>query len=280
MSRDARPMPAKSLAAMVSAAKEEIYQGNEHWGLIVLVGLFTGFRKRVLVHFTDDWLQETTDGYEVHFAGSEQCTIDDDGGCRKCNDPQTRGQDGFLQAKTGQGDKRTVPIPNTWYDTYNEGKKETELVDLLDMYFRTNDCWGVRRNSVNEIVWQVASRRHEDIKGNHQGEVERVLGNGKMVVPDVQVHDLRASWCAQCLRMGVNDTTLQDWGGWESPEMINHYRSFIGDPTGSEREKVEGEEQDTMTTLDKVEQLQKMGLIEEGEKLSAEELAQFEEILS
>ena len=128
MSRDARPLPAKSMAAMVSAAKEEIYQGNEHWGLIVLLGLFTGFRKRVLVHFTDDWLQETGDGYEVHFAGAEQCTIAVDGGCDYCNKSKTRGQDGFLKAKTGQGDKRTVPVPNTWYDTYNEEKKETELI--------------------------------------------------------------------------------------------------------------------------------------------------------
>lgn len=280
MSRDARPLPAKSMAAMVDAAKEEVYQGHEHWGLIVLLGLFTGFRKRVLVHFTDSWLQETGDGYEVHFAGSEQCTIDDDSGCNYCNNPKSRGQDGFLRAKTGQGDQRTVPIPDTWYDTYNEEKRETELAELLDMFFKTNDTWGVNRHSVNEIVWKVARRRHDIIKRNHQGEAERVVDKKHQIMPDVQVHDLRASWCAQCLRMGVGDTTMMDWGGWENPDMINQYRSFIGDPTGSEREKIEGGEQGTMTTLEKVEQLQEMGLIEEGESLSAEELAQFEQILS
>lgn len=280
MSRDARPLPDKSMAALVDAAHEEIYQGHEHWGLIVLLGLFTGFRKRVLVHFTDSWLQETADGYEVHFAGAERCTIDDDGGCVRCNDPETRGQDGFLKAKTGQGDKRTVPIPNTWYDTYNEEKRETELVELLDVYFKTHDTWEIQGSMVNKIVWKVASRRHDVIKNNHQGEAERAVSRGYKILPDVQVHDLRASWCAQCLRMGVDETTIMDWFGWSDASMINRYRSFIGDPTGSERKKIEGGEQDTMTTLEKVEQLQEMGLIEEGEKLSAEELAQFEQILS
>jgi hypothetical protein len=280
MSRDARPFPAKSMAAMVEASKEEIRQGKEKWGLFVLLGLFTGFRKRILVHFTDDWLQETADGYEIHLPMSEECTIEPGGGCDYCNKDKSRGDDGFLKPKTPQGEQRTVPVPNTWGDTYNEETKETELAEFLDHYFEFNDTFRISRTNASIPVWRVAQRRHEEIKKNHQGEVKRWVGSGKETVPDVQVHDLRASWCGQNLRMGVNETTLMDWGGWKNPQMINHYRSFIGDPTGSEREKVEGGGMDTTpTSAEKIEKLKQIGVIDDSQKYSAEELAKMEEIL-
>jgi hypothetical protein len=281
MSRDARPFPAKSMAAMVEASKEEIHQGKEKWGLFVLLGLFTGFRKRVLLHFTDDWLQETANGYEIHLPRSVECTIEPDGGCDYCNKDRSRGDDGFLRPKTSQGEQRTVPVPTTWGDTYNEETRETGLAEFLDHYFAFNDTFQVNRQNACAAVWRVAQRRHKDIRDNHQGEVKRWVGNSKETVPDVQVHDLRASWCGQMLRMKVDETTIMDWGGWKNPRMINHYRSFIGDPTGSERKKVEGGGMNTTSTsAEKIEKLKQIGVIDDSQKHSAEKLAKLEEILS
>lgn len=240
MSRDARPFSPKAHAAMFEAALEEINQGEVKYGLPVLLGLFTGLRKRLLVHYVDSWRSETENGDQIQIPKQIQCTISDDG-CYQCHDEKTRGPDGFLRPKTGQGEQRTIPIPTTWYDTFNGEKRETELSNWLDWYFKGNETWGYTRSDFGAIVWKVASRRHDTIATEHEGEVERnPFGGSTRIVPDVQPHDLRASWCAQCLRMGVNDTTLMDWGGWKHAEMIDHYRSFIGDPTGSERDKLEG----------------------------------------
>jgi hypothetical protein len=38
--------------------------------------------------------------------------------------------------------------------------------------------------------------------------------------------------------------TVQDWGGWKNPAMIDHYRGFVGDPTGDELDKLEGNADD------------------------------------
>jgi len=31
-----------------------------------------------------------------------------------------------------------------------------------------------------------------------------------------------------------------DWGGWKEASMINHYRGFVGDPTGEQTARLEG----------------------------------------
>jgi len=65
------------------------------------------------------------------------------------------------------------------------------------------------------------------------------MGNSEELVLDIITHDLRATWATQCLRNGVDDTTLMDWAGWADSDMIDHYRSFIGDPGDTERDKYE-----------------------------------------
>jgi hypothetical protein len=246
---------------MVAACHEEIINGHERYGLVTLLGIFTGFRKRILVHFTDDWLHETEDGLEIHLPKQVRCTINDNG-CRYCNYSKSRGPDGFLRPKTAAGEQRTVPVPATWYDTFEGVKKETKLPEYLDVYFTTNSSWGFERASMDDAVKTVALRRHKTLRDDHQGE-EMVNINGvEKVAPDVIVHDLRATWCGQCLRMGVNETTIKDWFGWSDNSMIETYRSFIGDPTGSERAKVEHtEDDDNGSTAEVIEVLAEKGLL-------------------
>lgn len=236
MERDARPLNPRAYAAMHDAAIEEIHQGHERYGIPVLLDLHTGLRKRLLIHYDDSWREQAENGEQIHIPKQLQCSIDDDG-CRKCKESSTRGPDGFLKPKTGQGEQRTIPVFETWYDTYNGGERDTELVKWLNHWFRTNGPgWGYTRNTFGDVVYQVAQRRHDVLVKEHEGEVKRSVGNTEIVVPHVMVHDLRASFATQCLRTKVDDKTIMDWCGWRNPQMLNHYRGFVGDPDGTERD--------------------------------------------
>ena len=241
--RDARPLPPKAHAALHEAAIEEIHQGYIRWGLPVLLGLHTGLRRRLIVHYADNWRGESKNGEEIQTPKEISCTIAEDG-CYNCNSKggtTTGGPDGVLRPKTSTGQQRTIPVFDTWYDTYNEETRETELSKWLDHYFQTHDAgWGYEsENFSSEVINRVAMRRHDTIADTHQGEKEIWLSAGKRTVPDIIGHDLRASWATQCLRTGVEDDTLMDWAGWKTRDMIDHYRGFIGDPDGGQKSKYE-----------------------------------------
>lgn len=235
MERDARPLNPRAYAAMHDACIEEIHQGLERYGIPVLLDLHTGLRRRLLVHYDDSWRESTENGDQIVTPKQVPCTIDENG-CRHCTDESTGGPDGFIRPKTGQGEQRTIPIFETWYDTYNGGERDTELKKWLDHWFRTSEAgWGYKRASFRDAVYTVAQRRQEVLVEQHQGAVERYVKGYEKVVPWVTPHDLRASFATQCLRTKVDDTTIMDWCGWTSPEMLNHYRGFVGDPGGTER---------------------------------------------
>lgn len=239
--RDARPLSEKGMSALHDAALEEIQQGYERWGLPVLLGLHTGARRRLITHWTDKW--ETIEDGErvVQTPRRTECKITE-GGCRNCHSEDRKGPDGVLSPKTATSEQRTIPIFDSWYDFHEGKERDTKLPSWLDHWFKTHDAgWGFGAHRLSQVIKRVATRRHDVISTTHQGEETVTINCVERNVPDITFHDLRATWCTQCIRLPeIDETTIMDWGGWKSRQMIDHYRGFVGDPNGSARDAYEG----------------------------------------
>jgi hypothetical protein len=255
MSRGSKPLPPRAYTAFHDACIEEIHEGLERYGIPCLLALHTGMRRRLVVHYDDSWRRSTGEGEEISLPKQVACTIRDNGGCTYCNDDETNAPDGFLRPKTGAGEERAIPVFEEFYDPYEQETRSTELDEWLDYWFKTHDAgWGYATRQFRPAVFKVAQRRHEAISQAHQGEVERYVQNSTKVVPDIKPHDLRATWCTQCVRQGVKNSTIKDWGGWKEDAMIEHYRGFVGDKGGEGRARYGGTD-DEMTPKDLMELL-------------------------
>jgi integrase len=245
--RDARPLSVEALSTLADAIEEEIEQEGYKYALPIQTALFTGLRKTLLAHYVDEWRQEAKSGHQIQTPTLTDCTIKNDG-CHRCCKDSSKGPDGMLKPKTGQGEQRSIPVPDTWMDFHRNEQRETHLNKRLSEWFAVHDRWAFGPSRVNTALYKIAVRRHDKLVEQHQGESKnprRVTGhNSKRKTPDIQVHDLRATWATQCLRSGVATTTVQDWGGWADSGMIDHYRGFVGDPSGSELDKLEGNADD------------------------------------
>lgn len=282
MGRQAEPLDPRALSVWHDACIEEIHQGKEEKGLACLLNTHTGFRKRILVHYTDRWRIEDSNGQKFSLpSGCTACTIED-GGCSHCHDDHYSCDDGFFMVKKNtEGVGREVPVWEEWIDYHKGESRPTELKKWLDHYFTTSDSFGFSVNHFNSVVMEVAERRGDIISDQHEGKVERRIGSERRVVPDIKPHDLRATWATQCLRAGIEGEQLMDWAGWGSRVMIDRYRSKLNDPSGENTKRyAHGRDNEGMSPADKIAKLKEMGLINDGENLSAEELAELEGILS
>jgi hypothetical protein len=282
MARQAEPLDPRALSAWHDACIEEIHQKKEHRGVSCLLATHTGFRKRIVVHYTDRWRIEDGDGEKFSLpAGCTACTTEDDG-CSHCHNDRYSCDDGFFMVKKDtEGVGREVPVWEEWIDYHQGESRPTELPKWLDHFFRTNDSFGFHVNNFGHVIHRVAKRRHDIIANQHEGEVERWVGSSKITVPDIKPHDLRATWATQCLRAGIEDSQLMDWAGWGSRQMIDRYRSKLNDPSGENTKKyAQGRDGEGMSPSEKIAKLKEMGLIDDSENLSAEELAELESILS
>jgi integrase len=245
--RDARPLSVEALSTLADAIEEEINQEGYKYGLPIQTALFTGLRKSLLAHYVDDWRCEAKNGLQIQTPKLVDCTLEE-GGCYRCCESRSGGPDGMLKPKTGQGEQRSIPVPDTWMDFHKNEQRETHLNKRLDEWFAVHDRWAVGPSPMTKALYKIAVRRHDELVEQHQGESEyprRVTGHsGKRKTPDIQFHDLRATWATQCLRSGVGTKTVQDWGGWKNSQMLDHYRGFVGDPSGGELEKLEGNADD------------------------------------
>ena len=242
--RDARPLPPRALSALHDAIEEEIEQNGYKYALPIQLAKETGLRKRLVTHYVDEWREDSANGKQIVTPKLTECTIEDSEGCYKCNQSRTSGPDGYLKPKTGKGQQRAIPVPDSFYDFYKDKRRDTNLNERLDKYFAINDNFQIGRSTMNNALKAITVRRHDEIAEHHQGakdEPTRVPRcSSKRTVPDVHFHDLRATWATQCLRSGVDQTTVMDWGGWKEANMINHYRGFVGDPTGEQTARLEG----------------------------------------
>jgi integrase len=275
--RDAKPLSEKAMSAFHDACIEEIRQGKERYGIPALLGLHTGLRRRLIVHFREEWLTEQRGNDAIQTPKELPCKIKE-GGCSYCNDPRSGGPDGYVRPKTGNSEQRTIPIFDTWYDYHLDKKRDTELAKWLNHWYTRNDGagWGYEKENLGNVIKIIAKRRHDVISENHEGEEERWLEGRKQTIPDIITHDLRATWATQCLRTGVDDTTLMDWAGWKSVDMVSHYRGFIEDPEGTERKKYEegrkGSDDDSNNTdVDMAEVVEVYSKITEGETVNPAE---------
>lgn len=284
MSRSAEPLDPEPLSAFHDACIEEIHQGNEHWGTVCLLSLHTGLRRTVCAHYIDEWRTDGTDGQKLTLPeDAVECTLEPDG-CWECNSDNAgshgRSNGYFGVKKNTAGEGRTVPLENKFMDYHRGKSRPTELPKWLDHYFTTNDTFGLTANQLSKVVKKIASRRHDTIAENHEGAVERWVGSKKEEVPDIQFHDLRATWATQCLRTGVEDRQLMDWAGWDTMEMIQHYRQKLDDPSGRNRSAYrQGREGEGKTAQEKLAKLRELGIIDDDENLSADELAEVVELL-
>jgi hypothetical protein len=284
MSRPAEPLDPEPLSAFQDACIEEIHQGHEHWGTVCLLDLHTGLRRTVCGHYIDKWRTDGSDGQKLSLPpGAVECTLEPEG-CHECHSDITGAPsrpDGYFGVKKNTaGEGRTVPLPDEWMDYHKGESRPTELPKWLDHYFATNTTWEITPPRLNKIVKQVASRRFDTIAENHEGTVERWMDSNKKEVPDIQFHDLRATWATQCLRTGVEDRQLMDWAGWDTIKMVQHYRKKLDDPSGRNRSAYrKGREGGGQSPQEKLAELRELGLIDEDENLSAEELAKVVELL-
>lgn len=283
MGRQAEPLDPKALSVWQDACIEEINQGNENWGVSCLLATHTGFRKRVLVHYTERWRIESSGVTDEKFSlpeGQTACTLKDDG-CHHCHKDQYSYDDGFFGVKKNtDGKGRELPLWDEWIDYHRDEVRPTHLPKWLNHYFATNDSFGFTPDNFGRIVAEVAKRRHKTIANQHEGEVERWMISGKETVPWIKPHDLRATWATQCLRAGIDDEQLMDWAGWKSREMIDRYRDKLNDPSGENTKRyAQGRDGEGLSPAEKIAKLEKKGLIDDSENLSAEQLAELEGIL-
>lgn len=285
MSRQAKPLDPTALSAFHDCCIEEIHQAKERRGLLCLLGIHTGLRKRIIAHYTDDWRVSSSGETDEKFSfpkGTIACTIEEDG-CAHCDRDQYSGDDGFFGVKKNtSGGGREVPVWEEWMDYHQGEYRDTQLPKWLDHFFAANDSVGYTVDHLSEIIKRVATRRFDTITEQHEGEDEQWIGSVKKTIPDIKTHDLRASWAQQCLRVGVDDEQLMDWAGWSTRGMVDRYRSELNDPSGENTKKYargrEGE-RDGMSPQDKLNKLRDMGMIDEGQNLSADELAEMMDIL-
>lgn len=60
-------------------------------------------------------------------------------------------------------------------------------------------------------------------------EIEERYGG---TIPNLFIHDLRATWTAHLLRGDVKRVKVRDLGGWSNMKMVDHYAQWVGDPDG------------------------------------------------
>lgn len=283
MSRPAEPLSPRALSAFHDACIEEINQRHEHWGGICLLGTHTGLRSRMIAHYTEDWRVESSGPTATRFKlpkGQVACTLEE-GGCHHCHLDQYSGDDGFFRVKKNTvGEGRTIPVWEEWMDYYKNESRPTKLPEVLDHYFQFNDSFGMTPDNLSRIVKKVAMRRHDIIATHHEGEKEVWMGNNRVVAPDIKMHDTRATWATQCLRAGIDPEQIMDWAGWKSRGMVDRYRNRLEDVSGANTKKyAKGRDGDGMSAADKIEKLQDLGLIDDSQKMTPEELAAVEDLL-
>jgi hypothetical protein len=267
--RSAQPLPVQALSSWHDACIEEIHQGNENWGVACLLATHTGMRSRIVTHYVDEWRKDGTSGEKLSLpSGQHPCTLQEDG-CCTCTSERYSGDDGyFMVKKTTAGQGRSIPVWDEWYDYNRDESRPTELSKWLNHYFTNNDSFGFTPPRFTKIVPKVARRREDVIISEHQGKKKITVSAGgegrREVVPDLQPHDLRATWAQQCLRVGIDDDQLMDWAGWKSREMIDKYRQGLDDPSGENRAAYGKGRADEISPSEKIAKLQDMGLINES----------------
>lgn len=142
----------------------------------------------------------------------------------------SRGSGGSFRPKTISGN-RSVPVPGDFTDHSRGEGVSLEFERVLKAYFVNHEEVNRGKECIRRWMCELALEAGVD---EYRSLREYTFDREPKEYPDVIPHDLRASWCAQCLRSDVNRYTVRDWGGWADMSMINRYAKYVGDPSGEQ----------------------------------------------
>jgi len=219
MRREAQPFNAEQYSHWIRFLR------SDHWILDrvpqgVLCSIWSmsvcGLRVGESAELSRSWFQEGAQGAEI--------TV-----------PKDNGEGWTPKTKSGF---RSVPVPEKMEDHHTGETVQIPAERLMRAYFVGSET--VNRNAPTVRAWFYKMAIQTDLGDLGLGYVDTTIAGskgGQTTIPDVMPHDLRASWCVQCLRSNVNRYTVRDWGGWKKSDMVDHYARFVGDPSGKERSK-------------------------------------------
>ncbi len=215
MERRAYPLSARNYRQLADTFESESFR--EQCKTPVRLGLelqlFCGLRNGTSCRANEGWLSPTTEGLNLMVPDEDEGTTD-------------------WSPKTQQG-TRAVPAPSDFRDHWAGERVDLSFPSELKAWLELEG--EIDMTSATMRSWLFRALEETDIQGRER--VERVTTLGEHEVPYVICHDLRASWCAQCLRSDVRRTTVRDWGGWENMKMVDRYAKYVGDPGGENRAK-------------------------------------------
>lgn len=226
MRRNSEPLQQKAMHELIRTA-EKIE--DSVLGLTVLIGVFTGIRANTLCHIHSDWLE--------HDEGNLYLRVPNEFRCRKygkdelCGDCRARVGDGY-SPKSDAGGGRRLKIPETWHNHYtSQDEAPTEIRKRIDHYFAIGDddygnCMldgdGISVSTANRYVKLVAKEAEIGFYLK-QGYIDHSkLGR----VPDLMVHDLRATYCVQLMRNDANPFKTINKTGHADVDSLKPYIEF------------------------------------------------------
>ena len=213
MRREARPLSAEEYRAWID------FLMGDHWivervpsGAMAALWSMTvcGLRIGEASSMERSWHENTHNGPQLMITGG--------------------GQNGTPKTENGV---RAVPIPPKM-ECYHTGETiQLPANSLIQAHFVGNQTIGRSSGSIRRWFYKLA--KHSNLM--EMMDTHDVTPDGfesPITIPDVQLHDLRASWAAQCLRSGVSRYTVRDWGGWSGLDMVDRYAKYVGDPGGNQ----------------------------------------------
>lgn len=226
------------------------------------LGLGTGGRNDTIGHIHKDWFYyDDDDNLYVVFKARESCRKDSDNDV--CGECRHGGHDHF-EPKTGSG-VREVLISNTWTNHAAGGRTGEEqyfgLRDHVEDYFALNGSFGhdmitttrgngVSTGTANEWLRDIAAE--SDIKSfkrrnqltmqlNPDVDDDDDITEAEMIndkirdhgidddgneIPDLVMHDLRASYCTQLMRNEIPPNKAISNTGHSDPDTLKPYVMF------------------------------------------------------
>lgn len=226
MRRASAPLEQKPMHQLVETAQDF---DDKDKSLPVLIGIFTGIRANSLCHLHSDWFH--------HEEGSLYLRIPNEFPCRKydtdkmCGDCNARKGDNY-SPKTDAGGGRRLKIPETWHNHYtDQDNHPLDLRRLIEHYFNIGkDDYGNAMITGDGISVSTANRYAKEVA--EEAEIGFYLKQGYFDheelgrVPDVMIHDFRATFCVQLMRNDANPFKSIGKTGHSDVDSLKPYIEF------------------------------------------------------
>lgn len=240
MNRRAYPLSAEAETALARYLDEDwdipiMTKGKLTESLsAVTAGLYCGLRGKTAREMTSGWVEFRNGAENKHGAIKIPAEFE----------YTTSSDTDDWAPKTAKGG-RAVPVPSKWTD-HASGQE----FDVSAPRRMLNFVTGVGEFSLSKeaqirhvrLIAAEINHRHDravidrkpvEPTAAHsertKAEIEERYGG---TVPNLFIHDLRATWAAHLLRGDVKRIKVRDLGGWTDMEMVDYYAQWVGDPGG------------------------------------------------